>query len=195
MGNLPAHDQVVDEALLTESRKLLREGLPCTVRRALEAAHRFIPLSLDTDGDVAAIVFARRLPGAILAGTRHGDVDSPTARRPIGPLIMDLDGQAHGAKFMIRDRGSNFTAAFDAVLADAGIRTALCNVRTPRMNAIAERWIGGMPPRAPGPNPHLEPGPSAADPARVRDPPQSASASPLPERSRAAETAARTGRS
>ena len=43
---------------------------------------------------------------------------------------------------MIRDRGSNFTAAFDAVLADAGIRTVLCNVRTPRMNAIAERWIG-----------------------------------------------------
>ena len=45
-------------------------------------------------------------------------------------------------KFMIRDRGSNFTAAFDAVLADAGIRTVLCNVRTPRMNAIAERWTG-----------------------------------------------------
>ena len=46
-------------------------------------------------------------------------------------------------RFMIRDRGSNFTTAFDAVLADAGIRTVLCNVRTPRMNAIAERWIGG----------------------------------------------------
>ena len=44
---------------------------------------------------------------------------------------------------MIRDRGSNFTAAFDAVLADAGIRTVLCNIWTPRMNAIAERWIGG----------------------------------------------------
>ncbi len=38
---------------------------------------------------------------------------------------------------------ANFTAAFDAVLADAGIRTVLCNVRTPRMNAITERWIGG----------------------------------------------------
>ena len=58
-------------------------------------------------------------------------------------LLMDLGDQAHRAKFMIRDRGSNFTAAFDAVLADAGIRTVLCNVRTPRMNAIAERWIGG----------------------------------------------------
>ena len=44
---------------------------------------------------------------------------------------------------MIRDRGSNFTTAFDAVLADAGIRTVLCNVQTPRMNAITERWIGG----------------------------------------------------
>jgi len=58
-------------------------------------------------------------------------------------LVMDLGEQAHRVKFMIRDRGSNYTAAFDAVLADAGIRTVLCNVRTPRMNAIAERWIGG----------------------------------------------------
>src|SRR5438270_9637026 len=57
-------------------------------------------------------------------------------------LLMDLGEQAEHVKFVNRDRGSNFTAAFDAVLADAGIRTVLCNVRTPRMNAIAERWIG-----------------------------------------------------
>ena len=36
-----------------------------------------------------------------------------------------------------------FTTGFDTVLAVAGIRAVLCNVRTPRMNAIAERWIGG----------------------------------------------------
>ena len=54
-------------------------------------------------------------------------------------LIMDLGEQAERMKFMIRDRGSNFTTAFDAVLADTGIRTVLCNVRTRRMNAIAER--------------------------------------------------------
>jgi transposase len=58
-------------------------------------------------------------------------------------LVMDLGEQAHQIKFIIRDRGSNYTAAFDTVLADAGIRTVLCNVQTPRMNAIAERWIGG----------------------------------------------------
>jgi putative transposase len=56
---------------------------------------------------------------------------------------MDLGEQAHRVTFMIRDRGSSYTAAFGAVLADAGIRTVLGNVRTPRMNAIAERWIGG----------------------------------------------------
>src|SRR6266702_1619620 len=51
-----------------------------------------------------------------------------------------------------------------------------------------------MPPRALRPNPHLEPGPSAAGSAPVRDPPQPAPAAPLPQRSRAAETATRTGR-
>ena len=51
-----------------------------------------------------------------------------------------------------------------------------------------------MPPRTPGPHPHLEPGPLAADSVRVRDPPQSATPAPIPERSRAAETATRTDR-
>jgi len=77
----------------------------------------------------------------ILGVTLHptGDWTTQQARN----LIMDPGDQARWVKFMIRDRGSNFTAAFDAVLADAGIGTVLCNVRTPRMNAIAERWIGG----------------------------------------------------
>ena len=77
----------------------------------------------------------------ILGVTLHptGEWTAQQARN----LLMDLDEQAHRVKSMIRDRGSNFTAAFDAVLPDAGVRTVLCNVRTPRMNAIAERWIGG----------------------------------------------------
>ena len=78
-----------------------------------------------------------RILGVTLYPT--GEWTSQQARN----LIMDLGEQAQRVKFMIRDRGSNFTAAFDAVLADAGIRTVLCNVATPRMNAIAERWIGG----------------------------------------------------
>jgi putative transposase len=77
----------------------------------------------------------------ILGVTLHptGDWTAQQARN----LIMDLGEQADQIKFMIRDRGSNYTAAFDAVLAGAGIRIVLCSVRTPRMNAIIERWIGG----------------------------------------------------
>src|SRR6266566_549151 len=77
----------------------------------------------------------------ILGVTLHptGEWTAQQARN----LIMDLGEQTHRVKFMIRDRGSNFTSAFDAVLADAGIGTVLGNVATPRMNAIAERWIGG----------------------------------------------------
>ncbi len=67
----------------------------------------------------------------ILGVTLHptGEWTTQQARN----LIMDLGEQAERMKFMIRDRGSNFTTAFDAALADAGIRTVLCNVRTPRM--------------------------------------------------------------
>jgi putative transposase len=56
-----------------------------------------------------------------------GEQTAQQARNP----IMDLGEQTHRAKFMIPDRGPNFTATFDAVLADAGIRTVLCNVQTP----------------------------------------------------------------
>jgi hypothetical protein len=54
----------------------------------------------------------------ILGVTLHpkGQWTSQQART----LLMDLGEQAHRVKFMIRDRGSNFTAAFDAVLADVG---------------------------------------------------------------------------
>src|SRR5436190_12806272 len=63
----------------------------------------------------------------ILGVTLHptGEWTTQQARN----LIMDLGGQADQVKFMIRDRGPNFTAASGAVLADAGIRTVLCNVR------------------------------------------------------------------
>ncbi|MEU9214873.1 integrase core domain-containing protein, partial [Streptomyces sp. NPDC048415] len=36
---------------------------------------------------------------------------------------------------------SKFTQAFDAVLADAGLRIVRSGVRMPRMNSIVERWI------------------------------------------------------
>jgi transposase InsO family protein len=56
-------------------------------------------------------------------------------------LLMDLDESAGELKFLIRDRGANFTASFDAVFAAAGLRIIKTPVQAPRANAIAERWI------------------------------------------------------
>jgi hypothetical protein len=110
-------------------------------------------------------------------------------------MLIDLGEQAHRVKFMIRDRGPDFTAAFDAVLADAGIRIVPCTVRTPRMNAIAERWIGGFRRELLDRTLIWNQANPAAGPARSRDPPQSAPPAPLPARSRVAETATPAGRS
>ena len=56
-------------------------------------------------------------------------------------LLMNLDDQAEGLKFLIRDRDTKFTAAFDAVFTAVGVRIIRTPVRAPRANAIAERWI------------------------------------------------------
>ena len=56
-------------------------------------------------------------------------------------LLMDLEGQADGLKFLIRDRDTKFTAAFDAVFNAIGVQTIKTPVQAPRANAIAERWI------------------------------------------------------
>ncbi len=103
----------------------------------------------------------------ILGVTLHptGEWTAQQARN----LVMDLGEQAQRVKFMIRDRGSNYTTAFDVVLADAGIR-ALQRADAPdeRNSRTLDRR---MPARVSRPHPHLESGPSAADLAPVRDPP------------------------
>jgi putative transposase len=56
-------------------------------------------------------------------------------------LLMDLDARASEVKFLIRDRGANFTASFDAVFTTAGMRIIKTPAQAPLANAIAERWI------------------------------------------------------
>ena len=59
-------------------------------------------------------------------------------------LTMDLDGRTAPAKFLLRDRDSRFTTAFDAVFAAEGIRILLTPPQAPRANAICERMIGTL---------------------------------------------------
>jgi transposase InsO family protein len=56
-------------------------------------------------------------------------------------LVMDFDDAGCKVKLLIRDRDGKYPATFDAILADAKIKTVLSGIQVPRMNAIMERWV------------------------------------------------------
>jgi putative transposase len=59
-------------------------------------------------------------------------------------LMMDLGERAGHFRFLIRDRDSKFTTAFDDVFVGNGTRVIKAPVRSPRANAYAKRFVGTL---------------------------------------------------
>jgi putative transposase len=57
-------------------------------------------------------------------------------------LLAALDDDATAVRFLIRDRDSKFSRAFDDVWRAIGTGIILTPIQAPNANAVAERWVG-----------------------------------------------------
>jgi putative transposase len=82
-------------------------------------------------------------------GSRRVHLAGVTAH-PTGPwvaqqardLLLNLGDHAAAFRFLIRDRDTKFTRAFDDVWRSTGAEIICTPIRAPNANAVAERWVG-----------------------------------------------------
>jgi transposase InsO family protein len=59
-------------------------------------------------------------------------------------LLMDLDDHGRRPRFLIHDRDTKFSRAFDAIFRSEGIEIVRTPIQAPNANAHAERFVGSV---------------------------------------------------
>jgi transposase InsO family protein len=59
-------------------------------------------------------------------------------------LLMDLDERGQRPCFLIHDRDTKFSRAFDSIFQSEDVAVIRTPIRAPNANAYAERWVGSV---------------------------------------------------
>jgi len=140
---------------LTVRKVLRRHGQEPAPRRSQRTWREFVRQHADqilaTDFITVDTVWLSRLYVLFFVevGSRRvhlaGSTYNPSAEWVVQQarnLAWKLQDGALRAKFLLRDRDSKFTAAFDQVFKSGGVEVIRLPYRRPVANAFAERWVG-----------------------------------------------------
>jgi transposase len=116
--------------LHAQAAGIIAAGLPARRHRPAEAAVR------------PGVHRARHPPDA--SRRRHREPTGEWTVQQARNLSLSLGERFQEFKFLVRDRGSNFTRSFDAVFQANGTRILRTAVQAPRMNATCERLVGTL---------------------------------------------------
>ncbi len=136
---------------------LARAGIPPAPERAVSTWRSFLRQHGNTilacDLFTVDTVWLRRLYVLFFVsiGTRRVEYVACTSKpdtawmtQQARNLLIDLDDRRRRQRFLIHDRDTNFSRAFDNTFRSEGIEIVRTPIQAPNANAYAERWVGSV---------------------------------------------------
>jgi putative transposase len=94
---------------------------------------------------VSSLMVSHAPDGSPTGGAPREDSNPPLgASSGIRTRVMLLSDREQSFQFLLHDRDSKFSHAFDEVFRSEGIRIIRTPIRAPNANAYAERWVGTL---------------------------------------------------